>query len=151
MEMKRLNQLIDKLPRIKRLFNGNFDVTSINATGAAAIDGFAIIYIEQPPQRIGHYVMIYSFGKQLKFFDSFGQRPSTYGIKLHCPYNSIQLQSYNSCLCAGFIIYCVNASINRGVPIEMVIKTDFKDPRYNDCLIHQWLSKLGIRDLLRCQ
>ena len=154
METSQLQQLIDKLPLLKRRFNGVVDVATINDEPAVAAskNGFAVIYIDLPRQKIGHYAAIYSFDDdELKFFDSFGQPPSTYGMNLRCPYNDTQLQSESSCLCGGYIAYCLNASINRRVPVERVVETDFKTLRYNDSLIHEWLSKLGIRNLLRCK
>lgn len=145
MEVKRLYKIIDSLPLVKRHFRGIYEKAYI----PPHFVGFIIIFIPAQ-QGVGHYVALQRFGDEIYFFDSYGYSPSHYDISLTCKYNKQKLQGDHSCLCAAYILYCFNVSINKKIPIELVIKTDFKNTQYNDSLIHEWMSKLGVTNLLTC-
>lgn len=152
MEHNQVYKIVNSIPSLKQSFHGIVTPEDFEKSPPKFSSGFIILFIDNQP--IGHYVALFKQKGRNFFFDSFGESPEYYSIKLVCSYNKARLQGAESCLCGPYILFCAYHSINKHEgPISSVIKKyfNFNDTKYNDSLTHSWVSQFKITNLKKCK
>lgn len=147
MDFFQIKQLIKNSNILKLHFFGIFNQSQLNQLYSFRdkLDfDFYIIFLKNEFSKMGHYVLICKYQKDLIFIDSFGRAPSDYKLpKNNWLFSNKQVQSENSCLCAGYLLLTMMHAINRRIsPLDAITQLfSIKNLKANDKIVFTFISK----------
>ena len=157
MNCDQLSTLFYHFPETRNFFRGcfilksNTSITIKKALNENTTNLFVLL-VNINQDNVGHFVLIWSAGKQLTFFDSYdGRNVHSFGPKLDkllnsLPYHDITsnrrpLQGSTSCMCSLYVLL-VGSLLCRGytmVHISSLFRC--KDLNFNDYSVLCWYKK----------
>ena len=103
--------------------------------------GKAYVVNSKPRSHPGlHWIVIDFTGSRPFLFDSFGQKPTTYGLPRTWNYWKYPLQDYNGETCGVYCVYYITCK-NNGQSHTQMMKMFSANRKRNDYVVTRWLNQ----------